>query len=164
MVSVGCDRSRLARHPSSNSREAHELGARVFTAVDVHLARFLRHPRAAVIIMPRQTAGTLDFTNDPMLLGCYWQGRRIEPPVVGSLRDLLHAALSSNWPTLAMRLNEPKIQLLSLAKNAVAFFNVSLSIFSCRFSSPRRLSSATIDGLLSTSACYVPSASKAFLQ
>lgn len=61
----------------------------------------------------------------------------------GFPRHLEDEALRFDRPDRAMLLNEPDSERLSLAKKAVNFFKMSRSILICRFSSPRRFSSAS---------------------
>lgn len=65
--------------------------------------------------------------------------------IVRGARYFESSAKHRDRPLIAMLVNEREPQLFSLAKNAVAFFKMSRSILSCRFSSRSRFSSASMD-------------------
>src|SRR5262249_31090183 len=67
--------------------------------------------------------------------------RTLPPGVVPAARDLQHFAQNRHRPFALVRLQERVSQFFSFAKNAVAFFKMSRSIRSRRFSSRRRASS-----------------------
>src|SRR5262249_42261039 len=70
-------------------------------------------------------------------------GRRtLAPSVVATARDVECVAQDGNGVTSLLRRNERKLHLLSFAKKAAAFFNISRSISSRLFSRRSRWSSS----------------------
>src|SRR5271154_6021990 len=59
------------------------------------------------------------------------------PGIVAATRHLQHAAKPLNLPVVSMLVNPGELHGCSLAKNAAAFFKMSLSISDCRNCSRR---------------------------
>lgn len=70
-----------------------------------------------------------------------------QPLVEGRAADLQDFAEDFDGPEVSVLVDEAKSQEFSLAKKAVAFFKMSRSILSCRFSSRSRLSSSSTEAL-----------------
>jgi hypothetical protein len=128
-----------------NACLSHALGNGAATALDASLDDFTMHSRTAVGIVMFLYADLLDGLSDLRLLDLSL--RRITPNelVVRSSRHFEDSTEHRDRPAIAMLVDELQPQLLSFAKNAVAFFKMSRSILSWRFSSRSRFSSASTD-------------------
>ena len=130
---------------------SHALGNRVAATLNSPRNKFQVHPWTPVGIVALEQTDLFDFRDDLDLLPFRFGGRAMSELIVCCSRDMEHSTEHRDWPAITMLVDEVQSQVFSLAKKAVAFFKMSRSILSWRFSSRRRFSSASTELLPVTS-------------
>ena len=164
MFGIGSNDFEFRSNLGANTFLLHELGNRVLTACDTNAFDFFMQTRTAIVIQLGNGMNAFDFGHDFGLLEFGIAGRLVKRFVIRSPGHLEDAALRLDGPDIPMLVDEAESQLFSFAKKAVAFFKISRSILSWRFSSRSRFSSASTVLDPATSELKVPSAWKARFQ